>query len=113
MVFGAMAAAGVVAGFVPAMLAVIYLGASLVSYVLYCLDKAAAERSARRIPESTLHLVDTLGGWPGALVAQQRFRHKTVKASFQWLFRLTVVANVGIAAWLVHSGAARSLFGGG
>jgi uncharacterized membrane protein YsdA (DUF1294 family)/cold shock CspA family protein len=100
---------GVMAGFVPAMLAVVYLGASLVSYVLYCLDKAAAERSARRIPESTLHLVDLLGGWLGALVAQQQFRNKTVKASFQWVFRLTVVANVGAAAWLVHSVTAGAL----
>src|SRR3546814_10961061 len=76
---------------------------------MYWLDKEAAQGGAQRIPESTLHLVDLLGGWHGALIAQQQFRHKTVKRSFQFAFWCSVLANVAIMAWLVRSGVARPL----
>jgi len=91
-------------GKVPILVAVIYFGASLVSYTMYCLDKAAAERGYRRTPESSLHLIDLLCGWPGGLVAQQQFRHKTAKASFQRTFWMTVLLNLGGVAWLIVSG---------
>ena len=103
----AMAAAA--AGWLPVPLAATMLGASGVSYFMYLIDKTAAQRGGRRTPESSLHLVDLLGGWPGALVAQQQFRHKTAKASFQFAFWCSVLANIAIVAWLVRSGIARSL----
>jgi len=34
-----------------------------------------------------------LGGWPGALLAQQRFRHKTRKLSYQAVFWLIVLLH--------------------
>ena len=45
-----------------------------------------------------MHMLDLLGGWPGALIAQQQSRHKTVKASFQAAFWFTVLANLAGAA---------------
>lgn len=81
-----------------------YLATSLVSWLMYYLDKRAAGRDARRTPESNLHLMDLLGGWPGALIAQQQFRHKTIKRSFQITFWLTVVVNLGAVWWLHSSG---------
>jgi hypothetical protein len=33
--------------------------------------------------EKVLHASELLGGWPGALLAQQLFRHKTRKVSYQ------------------------------
>ena len=65
----------------------------------------------QRTSESTLHSVDLLGGWPGALIAQQQFRHKTVKTSFQQIFWVTVLVNIAVAAvvWLMHSGIAQSI----
>lgn len=96
-------------GIVPAIITMGYVGLSCLSYVMYCLDKAAAGKRMQRTPESTLHFVDLLGGWPGALVAQQQFRHKTVKASFQQVFWLTVLINAAVNVWLVYSGIARSL----
>jgi uncharacterized membrane protein YsdA (DUF1294 family) len=36
-----------------------------------------------------LHALAPLGGWPGALLAQRLFHHKTLKMSFQLVFRLT------------------------
>lgn len=71
-------------------LAPLYLSASLLSFVQYWLDKRNAQSGAQRTPENTLHLVELLGGWPGALIAQQVFRHKTRKASYQTVFWLIV-----------------------
>src|SRR3546814_13897047 len=78
---------------------------------MYWLDKEAAQGGAQRIPESTLHIVDLLGGWPGALIAQQQFRHKPVKRSFQFAFWCSVLANDAILGWLGRRGVARSLKG--
>lgn len=99
-------AAGAVAGRIPLPVAGIYLAMSAVSYFMYLFDKAAAGQGRRRMPESSLHLADLLGGWPGALVAQQQFRHKTAKTSFQRGFWATVLANVAAVAWLASSGMA-------
>ncbi|MBG3905837.1 DUF1294 domain-containing protein [Pseudomonas aeruginosa] len=60
--------------------------ASLLAFALYWQDKRRAARGAWRTPEARLHLFELLGGWPGALIAQQVFRHKTRKISFQLLF---------------------------
>lgn len=77
----------------------VYLVASVASFVLYGVDKRAAAAGRRRVPEATLHLVALLGGWPGAVVAQTVFRHKTRKASFRSRFWATVIAN--IAAFVI------------
>ena len=69
---------------------------SVVAYATYARDKSAARRSARRTPERTLHLMALLGGWPGALLAQRRLRHKSRKPSFLVSFWLTVVVNVSL-----------------
>jgi uncharacterized membrane protein YsdA (DUF1294 family)/cold shock CspA family protein len=98
-----------VAGLVPLVLPIAYVVLSGLSWLMYWWDKDAAGQAARRTPESTLHLVDLLGGWPGALIAQQQFRHKTVKASFQAVFWLTVLTNLVAAVWLVRSGAVQAL----
>ncbi|WP_165233576.1 DUF1294 domain-containing protein [Aquisphaera insulae] len=84
---------------VPHWVAGVYLVASVLAFVIYGLDKAAARANTRRVPESTLLAIGLLGGWPGARIAQQVFRHKTSKTSFQVAFWITVVLNV--AAFLV------------
>ncbi|WP_353829140.1 DUF1294 domain-containing protein [Agromyces sp. SYSU T0242] len=100
-VFGSAIAVGAVTGAVPWWLAAWFGIASVVGFVAYAIDKAAARRAAPRVPERTLHLVDVAGGWPGALVAQQLFRHKTRKRSFRRVFWATVAVNLLIAAALV------------
>ncbi|WP_220254358.1 DUF1294 domain-containing protein [Vreelandella rituensis] len=82
---------------------------SAVSFVMYALDKSAARRGAWRIAEKTLHITDLIGGWPGALVAQRVFRHKTRKQPFQSIFWTAVVVNTGALAWLLLSDGAASL----
>jgi uncharacterized membrane protein YsdA (DUF1294 family)/cold shock CspA family protein len=92
-------------GALPALVALVYLVMSAVSYIAYVLDKdAAGKRPRQRTPETTLHLLDALGGWPGALIAQQQIRHKTVKASFQTGFWLSVLVNLAAVGALWHLG---------
>lgn len=76
--------------------------ASLVAYVLYWIDKRRAVAGGRRIPESTLHWVSLLGGWPGAIVAQRRLRHKTQKVAFRVTFWITVLLHLVVAGVVMY-----------
>jgi uncharacterized membrane protein YsdA (DUF1294 family)/cold shock CspA family protein len=67
------------AGRLPAAVAGLYLLASVAAFIVYALDKSAAQRQQWRTQESTLHLLALIGGWPGALAAQQLLRHKSKK----------------------------------
>ena len=84
----------------------LYLVASIVTYMVYARDKAAAKNGTWRTPEDTLHVLALLGGWPGALVAQQFVRHKSTKAQFRSVFWATVVLNV-VALLVVSSPVAK------
>jgi uncharacterized membrane protein YsdA (DUF1294 family)/cold shock CspA family protein len=78
----------------PLLLAAAYAVASVVAFLAYAIDKSAARRGAWRTSEGTLHLLALLGGWPGALLAQQMLRHKSTKAEFRAVFWGTVVLNI-------------------
>jgi uncharacterized membrane protein YsdA (DUF1294 family) len=73
--------------------AAIYLALSAIAVLLYWRDKRQARADGWRTPEKVLHAVELLGGWPGALLAQQLFRHKTRKLSFQLVFWLIVLLH--------------------
>jgi uncharacterized membrane protein YsdA (DUF1294 family) len=78
-------------------LAGVPLALSMVAFFAYRSDKRRAEAGAWRIPESTLHLLGLLGGWPGAFLAQRIFRHKNSKASFQLVFWTVVLLHEYLA----------------
>lgn len=80
----------------PLAIAALYAAASLVTFVLYALDKRAAIHRARRTPERTLLVAGLACGWPGAALAQQWLRHKSSKASFLAWFWLSAMANAGL-----------------
>lgn len=103
--------AAAVSGLLPTLLIAAYFALSALSYLMYRSDKIAAQGDAQRTPEASLHLADLLGGWPGALIAQQQFRHKTVKRSFQITFWATVVLNLAAVFWLHKSGVLADLVG--
>jgi uncharacterized membrane protein YsdA (DUF1294 family)/cold shock CspA family protein len=88
----------------PVLLLASYGLVSAVTFLMYRADKTAAEQGRRRTPESTLHTVALVGGWPGALLARQVFRHKTIKQPFRTIFWVTVVANCVALAWIVFEG---------
>jgi uncharacterized membrane protein YsdA (DUF1294 family)/cold shock CspA family protein len=87
-----------------------YIVMSLFTFCLYAFDKSAAMNRRRRTPENTLQGLALLGGWPGALVAQRMFHHKSKKASFQALFWFIVVIHLlGLAMIASNSPMARVL----
>lgn len=90
----------------------IFLIFSVMTYWLYAKDKTAAKLGTWRVSEKSLHIAALCFGWPGALIAQERLRHKTKKQSFRALFWFTVCVNVGMVVWL-HSPHGNSLLRGG
>lgn len=87
------------AGKLPLVLPVAFLVASFIAFGAYAIDKSAARNGRRRISERTLHLLSLVGGWPGALIAQQAFRHKTQKVTFRIAFWATVLINCTVVIW--------------
>lgn len=92
------------AGFasLPVPLWLAYLSAiNLVTLGFYGWDKWRATKQKSRTPEWCLHLLAFMGGTPGAWVAQQFFRHKTIKRPFRIIFWTIVVLQViaGILWW--------------
>jgi uncharacterized membrane protein YsdA (DUF1294 family) len=87
--------------------AVAYLGlvavTSLASFAAYGLDKRRAGIGGRRVPERTLHLLALLGGWPGAILGQRQFRHKTRKVPFQIAFWAVVVLHVALVGAVAYT----------
>lgn len=97
--FLAVIAALVARGMLPVGILVLYIVASVAAVVAYGVDKSAARHGRWRTAESTLHVLAVLGGWPGALVAQRLFRHKSRKPTFQIAFLFTVAVNCAVLVW--------------
>jgi uncharacterized membrane protein YsdA (DUF1294 family)/cold shock CspA family protein len=81
----------------------VYPVVSLLTFALYWDDKRSATRGTWRTSEAMLHLFELLGGWPGALIAQQMFRHKTRKVSFQVVFWAIVLVHQAFWAQIASS----------
>ncbi|WP_018625480.1 DUF1294 domain-containing protein [Kangiella aquimarina] len=81
------------AGKIPLSILTLYVITSLITFLIYCKDKSAAKNKAWRTSEQSLHFLSLLGGWPGALIAQEKLRHKTNKKAFKAIFWITVFIN--------------------
>ena len=69
-------------GRVPRWIGLYFVGTGSVSAFLYWWDKQRAIAGQWRIAETTLQLVDLVGGVIGGLMAQVAWRHKTAKPDF-------------------------------
>ena len=88
-----------------------YLVMSLVTFLAYAIDKTKAHKNQWRTQESTLHLLELLGGWPGALISQKVIRHKNKKLSFQVVFWLIVLLHLTVwIDYLFFKGALVGIF---
>jgi uncharacterized membrane protein YsdA (DUF1294 family) len=70
---------------------------SLLTLILYWIDKRKAQHQAWRIKENTLHTFELLGGWPGGILAQRWFHHKSRKQKYQLAF--WAIVAVHLIAW--------------
>ena len=83
----------------PFVLAGYLLVLSLVSFVIYGVDKHRAKRRAYRIPEAALLSLGFLGGAIGALAAMQMLRHKT---KHWYFYAVNVLGLAWQAALLIY-----------
>jgi uncharacterized membrane protein YsdA (DUF1294 family) len=79
---------------VPDWVIALYAVTSLSAYIGYYMDKRAAQARQWRVREGTLLALGLLGGWPGAMLAQQVLHHKTRKVEFRRAFWGTVALNI-------------------
>jgi uncharacterized membrane protein YsdA (DUF1294 family) len=91
-------AAGTSRGTVPLVILLGYATASLVAFAAVAVDKRRARTGCRRIPESMLHALELLGGWPGSLVGQRVAAHKTRKVRFQLVCWAIVLLHLSLWA---------------
>lgn len=96
-------------GKLPPYMALAYFALSSVTYLVYFRDKSAARAGKWRTQEISLHLLALIGGWPGALAAQQLLRHKSRKGSFLGVFWVTVAGNLLFLFWLFSDAGERFL----
>ena len=71
-----------------------YSAMSMATFIVYALDKRAAQRGDWRVAENTLHALALACGWPGALLAQELLRHKSAKPAFRRVFWVMAALNV-------------------
>ncbi len=95
---------GAYAAVIPISLMTGYLAVSMMTFLFYAWDKAAARSRRRRTPERFLHLLAVVGGWPGAMLAQQWLHHKTIKRRFRLFFWLSVVVNIALVVYFLRYG---------
>jgi len=100
LIFCGVLLASIYSGKLPIIFAALYVSISLVTFIVYAIDKSAAKNGRWRTQENTLHILSLIGGWPGAFFAQNKLRHKSSKKEFKSVYKATVLLNLGTLIWL-------------
>ncbi len=82
---------------------IVVLAMSPVCLLAYGWDKRQAGNGGRRVSEGTLHLLAFLGGWPGALMGERLFRHKTQKVKFRIVFWVAVLLHFVLVGAVMYA----------
>jgi uncharacterized membrane protein YsdA (DUF1294 family) len=80
---------------------VAYAVMSPLTFLAFGYDKHQARQDGWRISERTLHGMEMLGGWPGALLGRKAFRHKTRKRSYTRALYGIIAVHALFWAWVV------------
>jgi uncharacterized membrane protein YsdA (DUF1294 family) len=72
---------------------------SVITCILYGIDKLQAKSGGRRIPEAALHIISLAGGFAGGWAGRVVFRHKTQKGFFTFILILSTVLHLCLGYW--------------
>jgi len=75
---------------------------NLVSGFVFSIDKNAAIKGRRRIPERTLHVLELLGGVFANLILMYTLRHKNRKFSY-WVWTWVIGIGWGSFVLFIYS----------
>ena len=76
-----------------------YLVMSVITFGFYYADKKRAEQHRWRVASTSLHVLEAVGGWPGALLAMAMLRHLTRKK--EHLTMLCAIIAIHLSVWLI------------
>lgn len=85
------------------MLIAYLIAINITTFTLYGYDKFISKGEKLRVPELNLQALALLGGSPAALMAQKFFRHKTIKGSFQIMYWLIVIGQIGLLIFILKT----------
>ena len=74
---------------------------TVVTFLVYGIDKWKAQHKRWRIPESVLLGLAAIGGSVGALLGMQVWHHKTQHKKFQYGVPAILAAQVAVVVWLL------------
>lgn len=81
----------------------VYLFLSILTFLLYGLDKFLAKAEWKRIPERWLHTLSLIGGFPGAFLGMKIFKHKTNNPKCRWMILASLLLHlIGITAFIAR-----------
>ena len=78
------------------------LAISIAAFLMYGWDKRQAKTNGWRVPEKRLHALAFFGGWPGAMLGQSYFRHKTQKNEFKIMTWLAAGLHAVLVGWYLY-----------
>ena len=82
---------------------ILVLVMSVVTFLTYGWDKYQAKNNGWRVSEKQLHTMAFLGGWPGAMLGQNYFRHKTQKTEFKFMNWAAIALHVCLIGAYIYS----------
>ena len=77
---------------------------NLLAFIMFCVDKRAAQNNGWRISEKALIIVSMLGGSVGSLVSMNMFRHKTKKMKFILGIPIILALQIAFIIYMCYNG---------
>lgn len=73
---------------------------SVITFIVFGIDKLKAKKSWWRIPESTLMVLAVIGGSIGALLGMYVFHHKTLHKKFTIGIPMILILQIAVVAFI-------------
>ena len=77
---------------------------NLLAFIMFWVDKRAAQNGQWRISEKALIIVSMLGGSVGSLVSMNIFRHKTKKMKFVLGIPIILILQIAFIIYMCYNG---------